>query len=83
MPEAGSTKWSADPTRLRRLVLGAAVLSTLLKLVIASRTFGTNDVHYWADFAEGVERYRPIGVYGQPPAAADAPRRVPVRVKVF
>ncbi len=41
------------------------MLSTLLKLVIASRTFGTNDVHYWADFVEGVDRFGPIGIYGQ------------------
>lgn len=54
----------ADPRQLRLVVLAAALLSACLKLVIAARTFGTNDVHYWTDFAQGVRDLGPIGIYG-------------------
>jgi hypothetical protein len=49
---------------LRLVVLAVASLTTLVKLVVAARSFGTNDVHYWTQFAAGVREFGPIGVYG-------------------
>ncbi|MDX6301112.1 MAG: hypothetical protein QOF53_2326, partial [Nocardioidaceae bacterium] len=42
----------------------AAVVSVLVRLCVAGSTFGTDDVHYWTEFAEGVRRFGPIGIYG-------------------
>ncbi|MCA1654931.1 MAG: glycosyltransferase 87 family protein [Pseudonocardiaceae bacterium] len=50
--------------RLRLVVLGIAVVATAAKLVVAARTFGTNDVHSWLSFAEGVRRWGPVDMYG-------------------
>jgi len=50
--------------RMRLGVVLAAAVATVLKLEIAARTFGTNDVHYWGAFAAGVRRFGPVGVYG-------------------
>jgi hypothetical protein len=47
------------------IVVGTAVVSVLLRLWIAGHTFGSDDVRYWTQFAEGVRRHGPIGVYGQ------------------
>jgi 4-amino-4-deoxy-L-arabinose transferase-like glycosyltransferase len=47
--------------------LGVVVLTSLatfLKLQIAARTFGTNDVGTWGVFAEGVRHFGPVGIYG-------------------
>jgi hypothetical protein len=49
---------------MRLLVLGVAAAVTVLKLVFAANTFGTNDVRYWLLFTDGVRQYGPIGVYG-------------------
>lgn len=51
-------------SRLRLAVFAAAVLAMTAKLLIAANTFGTNDVHYWTEFARGVRDYGPIGIYG-------------------
>jgi uncharacterized membrane protein len=50
--------------RARLVVLSAAAVTTLLKLEVAARTFGTNDVGYWGAFAKAVRRYGPVGIYG-------------------
>lgn len=52
------------PVRTGRvLVLGVAVLCAVAKLVVAARTFGTNDVEHWIEFAGAVRERGPIGVY--------------------
>ncbi len=53
-----------DVRRLRLVVVALAGTATLLKLVIAANTFGTDDVHYWTEFAQGVRSFGPVGVYG-------------------
>jgi hypothetical protein len=52
--------------RLRLVVLGIAVLATAFKLWVAAHTFGTNDVHSWYSFAEGVRLFGPVDMYGHP-----------------
>lgn len=46
-------------------VLVAAVTATAFKLYLAATSSGTNDVVYWTQFAAGVEKFGPIGVYGE------------------
>jgi 4-amino-4-deoxy-L-arabinose transferase-like glycosyltransferase len=50
--------------RLRLVVLATAAVATFLKLQIAARTWGTNDVGTWGVFAQGVRHFGPIGIYG-------------------
>src|SRR4030081_2576501 len=50
--------------RWRLVVLGAALLTTVVKLVIAASPFGTTDVLLWRDFAQSVRENGPIGIYG-------------------
>jgi 4-amino-4-deoxy-L-arabinose transferase-like glycosyltransferase len=50
--------------RRRRLVLGLALLALGLKLLIAARTYGTNDIRHWTDFVNGVAERGPVGIYG-------------------
>jgi hypothetical protein len=45
-------------------VLGLGLAATLLKLWLASRTFGTDDVHLWTAFAAAVRIKGPVGIYG-------------------
>jgi uncharacterized membrane protein len=45
------------------VILVAAVV-TVLKLEVAARTFGTNDVGYWGAFAEAVRDVGPVDIYG-------------------
>jgi 4-amino-4-deoxy-L-arabinose transferase-like glycosyltransferase len=45
-------------------VISVAAVMTLLKLEIAARTFGTNDVGYWGAFAKAVREFGPVGIYG-------------------
>jgi hypothetical protein len=52
--------------RLRLAVLGVAVVATALKLLIAAKTYGTNDVHSWLSFADGVRKWGPVDLYGHP-----------------
>ena len=49
--------------RARLTVLGIAIASLSVKLVIAARTFGTEDVQTWTRFAHGVAKSGPVGVY--------------------
>ena len=48
----------------RRIVLAAAIVVCVGKLVLAATTFGTNDVGHWLDFLSGVRRAGPVGIYG-------------------
>ena len=50
--------------RWRLVVLGVALLVLVLKLIIASNTFGTTDVMLWRDFAQSVRENGPVGIYG-------------------
>ena len=50
--------------RLRLGVVVLAAVATFLKLQIAARTFGTNDVGTWGVFAQGVRHFGPVGIYG-------------------
>jgi hypothetical protein len=50
--------------RSGRLVLLLALLTLGLKLVVAARTYGTNDIRHWTDFVNGVASRGPVGVYG-------------------
>ena len=51
--------------RARLVVISVAAVVTVLKLEVAARTFGTNDVAYWGGFAEAVRDFGPVGIYGQ------------------
>jgi uncharacterized membrane protein len=55
-----------DPAvgRGRLAVISVAAVVTVLKLEVAARTAGTNDVGYWGAFAQGVRHFGPVGVYG-------------------
>lgn len=44
--------------------MGAAAVAAALKLLIAANTFGTNDIHYWIQFAQGARDFGPVGMYG-------------------
>jgi hypothetical protein len=55
---------SGNAGRWRLVVLGAALLTTVVKLVIAASTFGTTDVLLWRDFAQSVRENGPVGIYG-------------------
>lgn len=50
--------------RRRWLVLGIALLLLALKMVVAARTYGTNDIRHWTNFVNGVASRGPVGVYG-------------------
>jgi Gpi18-like mannosyltransferase len=50
--------------RLRLVVIFSAAIATMLKLQIAARTFGANDVGIWGVFAQGVRDFGPVGIYG-------------------
>ena len=55
---------SLSPVGRCRAVLGVVVLfATVGKLVLAARTFGTEDVARWSAFARGVAHAGPVGVY--------------------
>jgi hypothetical protein len=45
-------------------VISVAAVVTVLKLEVAARTFGTNDVGYWGAFAKAVRDFGPVGIYG-------------------
>lgn len=61
-PATGSP--AARLARSRRLVLVVALITFSLKLVVAARTYGTNDIRHWTDFVNGVAERGPVGVYG-------------------
>lgn len=48
---------------LRLALVALAVLVAAVKLTIAYRTAGTNDVRHWTSFVDGVRRYGPVDVY--------------------
>jgi len=50
-------------SRGRLTVLAVALLVLVPKLIIADRTFGTDDIGHWLDFARGVRDAGPVGVY--------------------
>jgi hypothetical protein len=50
--------------RARLVVTSVAAVVTVLKLEVAARTFGTNDVGYWGAFAQAVRDVGPIDIYG-------------------
>jgi 4-amino-4-deoxy-L-arabinose transferase-like glycosyltransferase len=50
--------------RWRLAVVSSAAVATVLKLEVAARTFGTNDVGTWGVFAQGVRHFGPVGIYG-------------------
>lgn len=50
--------------RRRWLVLGIALLVLALKVTVAARTYGTNDIRHWTNFVNGVASRGPVGVYG-------------------
>jgi hypothetical protein len=41
--------------------VGLAVF--LAKLIIAKRTYGTQDIQTWIGFAQGVNQRGPVGIY--------------------
>ena len=56
-------RWKAFAyPRVTILVFAVPVL--VLKLIIAARTYGTDDVWRWGDFIGGVRRAGPVGIYG-------------------
>ena len=69
-PYAGRVDWArrrlpdSAVGRLRLGVIATAAVATVVKLEIAARTVGTNDVGYWGAFAQGVRRFGPVGIYG-------------------
>lgn len=57
-----SPRWTVAQTRL--VVLVVALLVLVLKALLATTTFGTEDVRTWTTFAAGVRAHGPVGVYG-------------------
>ncbi len=45
-------------------MLGVGSVALLVKLLIATRTYGTQDIRAWTWFAEGVRDRGPVGIYG-------------------
>ena len=66
MPYSAATTGRPVPpaVRWRFVVLGAALIALVFKLVIASSTFGTSDVFLWREFAQSVRENGPVGIYG-------------------
>ncbi|MEJ3651989.1 glycosyltransferase family 87 protein [Actinomycetes bacterium KLBMP 9759] len=69
MTERRSWLLAVSRGQWRVAVLVVALVTTALKLWIAANTFGTDDVHYWTEFAQGVREFGPFGIYGKPFAA--------------
>jgi hypothetical protein len=44
-------------------VLLVALLALVPKLIIAARTYGTNDIFHWYDFLQAVHNHGPVGIY--------------------
>lgn len=51
-------------SRPRTLILAVALPVLLLKLWIAAKTYGTNDIGHWGDFTAAVRSAGPVGIYG-------------------
>lgn len=56
--------WLSRVGAARLVVLVLALVTTVLKLLVAANTFGTNDVRYWLIFSNAVREHGPIGIYG-------------------
>ncbi|MCW2527643.1 MAG: rane protein, partial [Pseudonocardiales bacterium] len=44
-------------------MLAVALVALGFKLVLAARTYGTNDIRHWTDFSRAVRQDGPVGVY--------------------
>lgn len=64
MPPLRSLPPATVTGRCRLAVLAAALLATAVKLALAVTTYGSLDVRYFVEFAQGVRDFGPIGVYG-------------------
>jgi hypothetical protein len=49
--------------RWRIVVLLVAVAIFVVKMIVAARTYGTNDIRHWYDFVQGVAQHGPVGIY--------------------
>jgi Dolichyl-phosphate-mannose-protein mannosyltransferase len=48
----------------RAVVISTALLGLIAKLIVAAKTYGTNDIQHWTDFANAVRQVGPVGIYG-------------------
>jgi hypothetical protein len=55
-----------DVRSRRRLVIAAALVALVLKLILAATTYGTNDIVHWFAFLNAVQHEGPIGIYKFP-----------------
>ncbi len=55
---------AADLRRYRPWLVVVVAVAVVAKTLIAARTFGSNDVTHWEEFAAGVRSAGPVGVYG-------------------
>ena len=51
--------------RARQVVIVVALAAMLVKLAIAARTYGSNDVGFWTAFAKGIRDFGPVEIYGR------------------
>jgi uncharacterized membrane protein len=51
-------------SRGRWVVIAVALVALAAKLTVAAKTYGTNDIKHWMDFAAAVRNVGPIGIYG-------------------
>ncbi len=49
--------------RYRVILVALVIVITMIKLLVAASTFGTEDVRRWMDFAAGVAEAGPVSVY--------------------
>ena len=56
------TRFATRRARLALLIMAVVVLA--LKVLVAMRTYGTEDIRTWAAFADGVKDRGPVGIYG-------------------
>src|SRR5438270_9019532 len=61
---AGVIRVTPGVTRARVVILIVALSALTAKLVLAAHTYGTEDIHTWTAFADGVRQRGPVGVYG-------------------
>jgi 4-amino-4-deoxy-L-arabinose transferase-like glycosyltransferase len=47
-----------------RSVVAVALVASIVELVMAGWTGGTNDISHWTDFVNAVRKHGPIGIYG-------------------
>src|SRR5664279_4012089 len=57
-------RWTTTASERSRLVVLLVGLTVFLaKLLIANRTYGTQDIYAWIGFARGVNQRGPVGIY--------------------